>query len=1211
MPWSIQQQRAIDTYNKNILVAAAAGSGKTSVLVERVIQRIVKKTCDINQILVVTFTNAAAAEMRERIAHAITEQLPPKDKERQLVLLNAASISTLHAFCQNLIRQYFHQLGLDPKFRLANPQEIDLLKLDVLENLFEKNYDNPENEDFLAFTDTYGNEKGDDSTYDIILKLYEYSRSQPFPEQWLRELPLYFQIGDINEIENTPWMKIIQTTVFDELQIALKNSQKMYNLAQELENAYYTDFIASDISAINDFINYTQNSWGDLAEAIDNFKFPTMRAPKGTEPDLKERFSKMRDETKKTIKNIKETYLIHSLEDTFGDLPKLFKQADTLCKVTLQFAEEFANAKLERAIVDFSDLEHFTLKLLIQENSTIDNMQPTSIAKALQEKYVEIMVDEYQDTNGVQEAILKMIASKIQPNLFFVGDVKQSIYKFRLAEPELFLDKYQKYPLDEECERIDLAQNFRSRREILDGINFIFSQIMTPKAGELSYGKEEALYCGFDYPEGDFRTLKSPIEISILDKQQKITFTNADNDINEDNPQGFMAEAKYIVQRLRELKEESPYVFDKHSKTYRPLRYKDIVILLRSVQDKAKILAEALREANIPVYANIDSGYFQETEVRTMLALLQIIDNPQQDIPLTAILYSPICNFDISDLANIRLKNPHGNMFNALQTINDDENAQGELKEKIHKFICNLNKWRDYARCHSVPELIWLLFNETGYYDYVGGLPEGSIRQANLRALYDRARNYEQTSFRGLFRFLRFIHKMQHMGNDLSVARSLSESEDVVRIMSIHKSKGLEFPVVFLADTGKQFNLRDTQENVLFHKKLGLGLYVNDIKNNIRYHNLSRQAIVQQIINEYKAEEMRVLYVAMTRAREKLIITGSVRNLPKFAQNACSQAQTRDITLPDYFISQAKSYLDWLAFSLIRHRDGLPLRQLGDNESAVLLSDPSDWKINFISEIDILDEEFTLTDSSDIFAKIQQNQPLEDTASKEMVKNILDWTYPFADSLEIPTKLSVTEIKEKFASDFNSDEMATNIFTNTPYKRPQFLQEKTAMTSLEYGSLMHTIMQHLDFAKASTDAGILEQLQILGDKEIIDKSFIKKVYRKNIKDFVNSPIGLRIKNAKKLYRELAFNRMIPASEYYKHAHDDEMIFLQGVVDLLIEEDDGFILLDYKTDHCSEDEALEKYKVQIKLYTTAIEKIMHKAVKEKYLYLFHKASLIKI
>lgn len=423
---------------------------------------------------------------------------------------------------------------------------------------------------------------------------------------------------------------------------------------------------------------------------------------------------------------------------------------------------------------------------------------------------------------------------------------------------------------------------------------------MTEKAGELTYGEKEALYPGFDYPESDLLTLKSPIEIALFDKQNKLSTTKVDfspktvdnvyksinnssnniEDSDEENLQGFQAEAKYIATRIQKLVDDNTMVFDKHSKNYRPIKWKDIVILLRSVQDKAKLLADVLREANIPVYANIETGYFKETEIQIMLSLLKIIDNPQQDIPLTATLYSPMFNFSTEDLAHIRLANPEGNMYEALLSIKK-LNKSTKLTQQVINFLAKLNTWRDYARSHSVPELIWLLLNDTGYYDYVGGLPEGAIRQANLRALYDRASNYEQTSFRGLFRFLRFIHKMQHIGNDLAVARSLSDSEDVVRIMSIHKSKGLEFPVVILADTGKQFNLKDTQENVLFHKKLGLGLYVYDVNHNIRYQNLSRQAITRQIINEYKAEEMRILYVAMTRAREKLIITGSIRDIEK------------------------------------------------------------------------------------------------------------------------------------------------------------------------------------------------------------------------------------------------------------------------------------------------------------------------------------------
>lgn len=1234
MPWSAKQQQAINTYHKNILVAAAAGSGKTSVLVERVIQRIIHKTCDINQILVVTFTNAAASEMRERIAKAITNQLPTKDKERQLVLLNAASISTLHAFCQNLLRQYFHQLGLDPKFRLANPQEIELLKIDVLDELFEHNYDLDNNPNFLEFTDTYGSERGDDNSYDIILKLYEYSRSQPFPLKWLKSLPTYFEINDNQSLNDCPWLKIIKESVQDNLNIAIELSNKMIKLAIEQKTPFYEDIANGDLEFLQELFSLTNTAWNEAYTAINSFKFKTMRPPKNTTDEIKQLFSPLRDEIKKIIKQLKETYFSQTLDNILSDMPQLTKQATSLCNLTIEFSHAFAKAKLDRAIIDFSDLEHFTLKLLATENSTIDHLEPSAIAQAIQQKYVEIMVDEYQDTNGVQEAILRLIVSPTTPNLFLVGDVKQSIYKFRLAEPELFLEKYRQYPQKDDCLRIDLAQNFRSRAEILAGINFIFSQIMTEKAGELTYGEKEALYPGFDYPESDLLILKSPIEIALFDKQNKLSTTkvefspkavdnvhksinNSSNNIednDEENLQGFQAEAKYIATRIQKLVDDNTMVFDKNSKHYRPIKWKDIVILLRSVQDKAKLLADVLREANIPVYANIETGYFKETEIQIMLSLLKIIDNPQQDIPLTATLYSPMFNFSTEDLAHIRLANPEGNMYEALLSIKK-LNKSTKLTQQVINFLAKLNTWRDYARSHSVPELIWLLLNDTGYYDYVGGLPEGAIRQANLRALYDRASNYEQTSFRGLFRFLRFIHKMQHIGNDLAVARSLSDSEDVVRIMSIHKSKGLEFPVVILADTGKQFNLKDTQENVLFHKKLGLGLYVYDVNHNIRYQNLSRQAITRQIINEYKAEEMRILYVAMTRAREKLIITGSIRDIEKTAQNVCSQLQYKAQTLPDYFILQAKSYLDWILPALSRHQDGFMLRQYAQAQNSLLLNDNSHWQISLINSLDSNNNQNSSSANEDIFHKIQKLEHLPATKQANAIKNRLEWIYPHQEALSIPAKLSVTEIKQQFTqANFSIDENndnTTSLFATQPYKRPQFLQQQTKLTATEYGSLMHTVMQHLDFHGDLSDKGILAQIKNLADKEIINKQFITKIYRKNIYDFIKSPLGNRIINAVSLQRELAFSRMIKANLYYPQAQSDDTIFVQGVVDLLIEEDDGFILLDYKTDNCSAKEATEKYALQIELYTQAMQEIMRKPIKEKYLYLFHNANLIKM
>lgn len=1210
MPWSKQQERAINARHKNILVAAAAGSGKTSVLVERVISHIINKDCDINEILVVTFTNAAAGEMRERIAQAISQRLTDREKERQLILLNAASISTLHSFCQNIIRQNFHRIDLDPKFRLAAPQEIDLLKLDVLEALFEEKYDEADNDAFLEFTDTYGNERGDDNIYDIILKLYEYAQSQPFPEKWLLSLPDYFNVP--KDENDCTWLNIIKDTVIGQLRLALDNLQIMRQTAADLNIDYCIKTVDKDTALIDNLLNLAQTDFAKLYTAVNDVKFSVMRAAKGTDEQIKEQFKNMRDDVKKIITALKENYFAEPLSETLADMPQLKRQAETLCRITLDFSAAFARAKAEKTIVDFNDLEHFTLKILAAENSTADNLIPTDAAVELQHKYKEIMVDEYQDTNGVQEAILQLIASPFVPNLFLVGDVKQSIYKFRLAEPELFLEKYNTYPSRTDCERIDLSQNFRSRKEILDGVNFIFSQIMTAKASELDYGEAEALRCGFLYPKND-KSLCSPIEITLFSKEND----SVDTDNTAEDLQGFEREAAYIVSRLKELMQNNYLVFDKDTKDYRPLKWRDIVILLRSVQDKAKILTEKLRDSDIPVYASIETGYFQETEVRTMVSLLQIIDNPQQDIPLTAVLYSPIVNLSGEELSRIRLTSPQGSMYDALiKSAGTESRLKRNLKQKIADFTTKLEKWRNYARCHSVPELIWLLLNETGYYDYVGGLPEGMVRQANLRALYDRAAGYEQTSFRGLFRFLRFIRKMQSTGNDLAVARSLGESEDVVRIMSIHKSKGLEFPVVILADIGKQFNLTDTKNPVLFHKKLGLGLYLNDVSRHVRYQTLSRQAIVQQIIRENKAEEMRVLYVAMTRAREKLIMTGTVRDFARFKAYCTKQTNFAARTLPEHIITSAKSYLDWIGAALARHADGLPLR-LEQDGCAVLLADDSRWRITFIDKINDFTKENKTAEAETVLNTVKRLNPLPPTENKNWVEERLNWLYPHQEGLTIPAKLSVTEIKQRF--NFGADEYTTRYYEEPNFRRPQFIQKRTAITATEYGSLMHTVMQHLDFFGDLSDKGILNQLHEMADREIIAREHIAKIYRKNIREFLFNPLTPgtkpmieRLRRAKSVQRELAFSRMLPAQKLlFAQADDNDTIFVQGIIDLLIEEEDGFILLDYKTDKCGENEVREKYAVQIKLYANAAADILQKPIKEKYLYLFHSGKSVEM
>lgn len=1211
MPWSEQQLKAINTTGKNILVAAAAGSGKTSVLVERIIQHIVSGRCDINEILVVTFTNAAAAEMRGRIASAITEKLSDEAKERQLVLLNAASISTLHSFCQNLIRQNFHELGLDPKFRLAGEQETALLKLDVLEELFESAYDAPDNEAFLRFADLYGSERGDDAAYDIILKLYEYSRSQPFPKQWLESLPLRFDAG--GDIEHSPWIELLLQKAKDELSSCRETALQLHRLTENQQCEPLAKTAESDIAALGTCL--ACDSWQALQAALTDISFARMSPSKKIPEDLKDEFRRRRDEMKSTVKKLRENYFEQPLDDAAADLPVLRSDAAALCRITLDFAAAFARAKAEKSLLDFSDLEHFALDLLAAPGSDADNLIPTAAAAALQAKYKEIMVDEYQDTNGVQEAIIRLIASRKSPNCFFVGDVKQSIYKFRLAEPELFLHKYNTYPLDESCMRIDLSQNFRSRREIIDAVNFIFSQIMTVKAAELPYGEAEALRCGLEYPPApQLHTLESPVELTVIDKKN----LHADSDAADGSSEGFKAEAAFIVQRIKELMSVHPLVYDKNSKAYRPLKWRDIVVLTRTVKEKGQILSDAMRAAAIPVYSGDETGYFQAAEIRVMVSLLQIIDNPQQDIPLAAVLYSPIVNMTAEDLARIRLLSPKTPLYKALEAAAGGEHRlKRELVQKAASFLADLEKWRGYARCHSVPELIWKLLDETGYYDYAGGMREGLVRQANLRALYDRAAAYEQTSFRGLFRFLRFIKRMKDIGSDLEAARSLGEGEDVVRIMSIHKSKGLEFPVVIIADAGKRFNLKDAQqEPVLMHKRLGLGLYACDTENHIRYQTLPRQAIAAQITHELKAEEMRTLYVAMTRAREKLIIVGSVSDADKFAARCCSDLPEEGHALPDHFIESAGSYLDWLGAALARHKSGRALRS--GAESVRLLPDESRWQINILSSIDAVQSPEETEDARQMLQAVQKLKHLPPSGDAAWVNARLSWHYPHTEESAVPAKLSVTEIKRRFAEESAELDGSAAYIEDASFRRPRFLQQSTSMTNTEFGTLMHTIMQHLDLHGDLTDKGILKQTERMAEDEIIDRADIRKVYRKNIRDFLYSPLGCRLRSAEHIERELSFSRMVSTAEINRlspseNAYPDtgQSVFIQGTIDLLFQENGRLVLIDYKTDRCSGDEARQRYAVQIELYAAAARSILNMPVAEKYIYMFHSGTVVNM
>lgn len=1194
MAWSEKQQEAIETRGKNILVAAAAGSGKTSVLVERIIRRLTDEhdPITIDRLLVVTFTNAAAAEMRERIGAALREAAQKEGKERlrrQLLLLPSASISTMHAFCQTMIRRHIHLLPIDPKFRIAQSAELLLLQQEAMERLLLAKYE-AQDADFLSFVDHYSGDSSDEALAALILQLYHFSCSQPWQENWLSDLGRNF---DIQTLAGSRWTEILQKRIAIDLDGAAMLARDAYQLVAETEGGAlpYRAVLLADVEQIDGALRAAQEgSWSELAEAVHEIKFDRWPSKKWDDKELKEHLKRMRDEWRKTVEGIAKQYFFASEEEMIEDLSQTAPLMKQLGKLTIDFAAEYRACKAECGVLDFNDLEHYCLALLAEEDEH-GEMRPSQLARQLQKTYGEIMVDEYQDTNGVQEAIVEMLANRDEPNLFFVGDVKQSIYRFRLAEPELFLDKYHRYPTEDGTRRIDLAQNFRSRGGVLAAVNDIFGCLMREDVTEIGYGEAERLNEGLIYPPHP-SAFDNTAECHLLSEGE-----NADDDLS-----ALEQEAIWTAKYIKDLLAQGKVVYDKDLKGYRPLTCRDIVILLRSVKRASAVLLDALRAEGVTGYAEEDSGYFGASEVRVMLSLLNVIDNPHQDIPLAAVLRSPLVGLSEEELADVRLAG-EGDLYDAMHSAKERIEAAADFLQK-------LETWRTAARVRSVPELIRQLYQETGYYDYVGGMKGGIVRQANLDALYNRAKQFEEADCSGLFRFLRFLDKMLENGEDFGVAKAGGENEDVVRIMSVHKSKGLEFPVVILANIGKRFNTEDTKKPILLHKSLGVGPYRIMAEDRYRYPTIARLAIAQQTASESHAEELRVLYVAMTRAREKLVMVGSVKDWE--AQQEKWTMLARREELSKSAIIGARSWLDWLAPVLAKHPAGTVLRTEGSEGSLVYRVSDAAWQIDH-HLIGGQKRESSVAESGDILAKIKRMEPLdciEDTT--ELDKRLL-WQYPKQAALTIPAKLSVTEIKRRFAEKEEQAEELVKLPMDFSYEKPRFLQAKKRLTAAEYGTMMHTIMQMIDLKGDLSADGIAHQVAELVKREIIDGGLAQEADCGAVADFFTLPLGKRMLSSKDIRRELPLSILLPAETYYPDAPvGEETIFVQGVADVLFLNETGWTLVDYKTDRGADSQTLRaRYQVQIDLYRRAIEQLTGVPVTESYLYAFATKRVVPI
>lgn len=1221
--WTDEQKSAISERGRNILVAAAAGSGKTAVLVERVMRRITdpQDLVDIDRLLVVTFTNAAAAEMRKRIGDRIAGKIEEEPErphlKRQLALLSRASVTTIHSFCLDILRQHFHHLDLDPGFRVADDTEIALLQGDVLAEVFEESYDQ-EIPGFLELVEKYGGERDDGRLEGIVLELNNYARSQPHPREWLSQLGDWFRISPEKGIDSLPWCRALMEEIRMILQgqlDRLESAGKCTMMPGGPES--YQTIIKEDLDEVRSLIDAAEKSWGDLYRAFQELEWGRLKPCRGeVDENLKEKVKKQRDQVKKEIGEIQKKYFCRPPESFLADLTEAAPVIDELARLVIRFDECFEKAKKNKSLVDFSDLEHYCLEIL--ENPA------TNLAADLRRQFTEVLVDEYQDINSVQEAIIRMVSG--ERNRFMVGDVKQSIYRFRLAEPNLFMEKFRTYDNQpgRDTRKIILSRNFRSRREIIDAVNFIFKQIMTPIAGEIGYDREAELLCGREFPEDTIpeRTGR-PVELYLVDRQpekepggtdQKEEHSSTEPEEEWDEITYVQAEARLIASRIREMVEGEPGFTVCGGSDYRKVDFRDVVVLLRATRGWANTFLEEFQMAGIPASTDLGTGYFAATEVETMLSLLKVIDNPRQDIYLAGVLRSPLFGFTVDELAAIRISFGKGDFFDALRVFRDSGQPSSE---KAAEFLNKLETWRTKARRGRLADLIWDIYTETGYYHLAGSMPGGSQRQANLRALYDRARQYEAISYRGLFRFLRFVERLQNQGSDLGTARALGENENVVRIMSIHKSKGLEFPVVFVAGLGKQFNMKDLNRDILMHKDFGLGPNLVDIETRVTYPTLSRLAIQQKLKLEALAEEMRILYVAMTRSQEKLILVGSIKGVPKTVQVWAESISNKGWNLPDYLLTSARSYLDWIGPALIRHRDGRCLISIDDDPADdEIFQHSSCWQVKVMD----ITGEFSLEDGMEknyrvreAFEKAACMKPVDGYGDyADLVNFRLTWHYPFGLVSEKTAKLPVTEIKSIFGPEQEQEEdyfRAGNFFRQPI---PRFLTDERGLTAAKKGTAVHLVLQHLDFSLPCDEEIIRCQIETMVQNEIIDRLQAEAVDITSMMSFLSSSLGQRVQRSNQIKKETPFTLILPAEEVYPELASitkDEEVLVQGVIDLIFWEDDGWVIVDYKTGKRDEKTLAREYSGQLKFYARAVESILGSPVKEKYIYFVSSGNIL--
>ena len=1269
--WTPEQESAIMSPKdsnlgaQTLLVAAAAGSGKTAVLVERIITRLkdMENPLSVQELMVVTFTKAAAAEMSARIGVALAKAMESTDDkalqarlERQLNLLPSAHISTLHSFCQWVIRSYFYKLDIPPTARIGNEAEMALLKQEVLENLLKEAYEN-NTYGIFDLSDFFSDDKSDAGLQDKVLSLYEFAMSQSNPDGWMRRAVEPYEAAQEQDLRDTLWGRAMWDDQQAEIDRIADRIESMEPLLESPVGPKKWDKVYQEQLAALAQLKGAQ-TWSDMVDVcrnLDTFtkaSFTSLgKALEKGEVDgaLADEFKSLGSQNKDSLKGMKNG-LFHIdeavLQQQFKDQYPLIHN---LVELTIAFHKAYDEAKKEQGIMDFSDLEHLCLALLV-EPGTEDNPKPSEVALELQDTFKEIMVDEYQDTNGVQETIINLISWV--DNRFYVGDVKQAIYSFRMADSSLFMNKYNTYGLMNDAveRRIDLAKNFRSHENILTTTNFIFYQIMTQEAAELDYGEKESLIPGRIVENAPSDWVGGAVELHLLDTSDTNRSDEIDGDAETagDEPENNERELDFIIQKIKELHASKKQVQNADG-SFRQIQWRDFAVLRRSLAGWGTRAVAAMRQAGIPAVVNERDGYFEAQEIQLLLSLLQIIDNPEQDLPMAAVLHSGLVGLDANELGELRLTGD-GSLWSVMPLY-----AEQAQDERLLQFIVHIEHWRTLSRRHGVADLLWDIYETLDYVNYVGAMPNGLVRRANVMALYERAKGFESSGFRGLFRFLRFVESLRDSNQDMAVANVVTEADDVVRLMTIHKSKGLEFPVVFLSGVQKKFNTMDFNSPLLVDKNGGIGLkgYYPDIR--VSYPSMPWLYCKSIKSDAMKAEEQRILYVALTRARDKLFLTGYINKEIKKEKGIGAHikhaALTQTQALGADLIKAGNSYLHWLLIAFARHLDGgAPLRNIIELEGETnfdLLDRQCQVKVeihdgSLYGDLDYkADVDETTINTVRALGKVNDVE-----LPKEIVQRFA-FTYPNLIASKTMAKISVSELKRRFAErdaeavsatevsmqqqsvpsgDITEDttseaavvdtsvpaisetELADSVFGRKPLA---IAAADEIVTGAQWGTLMHEAMQWLPVKKYTQKSmtDMLDSLRADGKFSDEERSLLSD---RSLYGFFNSDLGQRLIASKRVERELPFSMLFDGNRVYPDVETGERLFLQGIIDTAFVEDGQWVLVDYKTDRVkSGDELIRRYKIQMDLYKEALETLTDMPVKASYIYSFrlHEAVLL--